>query len=80
MLCQMNRNLIGNIYGRSSIMSVHFVSIRYQTWPSQAILFSDWSIKKKNSPLKPLRQMDRNLVGSIYGRFSIQFAHIVRIR
>jgi hypothetical protein len=51
-----------------------------QSLSSQAILVSDWSIKKNSSPLKPLRQMDRNLVGSIYGRFSIQIAHIVRIR
>jgi hypothetical protein len=30
---------------------------------------SDWSISKK-SPLKPHAQMIRNLVGSIYGKFS----------
>jgi hypothetical protein len=30
---------------------------------------SDWSISKK-SPLKPHGQMIRNLVGSIYGKFS----------
>ena len=34
---------------------------------------------KKSSPLKPLNQMNRNLVGSIYGRSSIKFAHIVPI-
>jgi hypothetical protein len=27
-LCQMNRNLVGNIYRRSSITSAHFVRIR----------------------------------------------------
>jgi hypothetical protein len=37
-------------------------------WPS---LVSVWLISKKSSPLKPLCQMNRNLVGSIYGRFSI---------
>jgi hypothetical protein len=31
---------------------------------------SDWLISKKSSPLKPLCQMNRNLVGSILGRFS----------
>ena len=25
----------------------HFVQIRYQTWPPQAILVSDWLISKK---------------------------------
>jgi hypothetical protein len=41
---------------------VHFGSIRLQKWPPQAILVSDWSISKKSSPLKPLGQMNRNLV------------------
>ena len=36
-------------------------------------------ISKKSSPLKPLCQMNRNLVGSIYGRFSIRIAHFVPI-
>jgi hypothetical protein len=30
--------------------------------------------------LKPLYQMKRNLVGSIYGRSSIKIAHFIRIR
>jgi hypothetical protein len=33
LLCQMNRNLIGSIYGRSSIGISHFVLICRQTWP-----------------------------------------------
>jgi hypothetical protein len=41
-------------------------------WPPQAILFSDWLISKKNSPLKPPGQMNQNLGGSIYGRSSIK--------
>jgi hypothetical protein len=36
-------------------------------------------ISKKSSPVKPLCQMNRNLVGSIYGRFSIKTAHLVPI-
>jgi hypothetical protein len=32
-----------------------------------------------SSPLKPLGRMNRNLVGSIYGRFSIKSAHFVPI-
>jgi hypothetical protein len=45
---QMNWNLVGSIYGRSSLKSAHFVMIHYQTWPPQAILVSDWAILKKN--------------------------------
>jgi hypothetical protein len=76
----MNRNLVGGIYGRSSIKSGHFVLISIQTWPPQAILASDWLISKKSFPLKPLSQMNRNVVGSIYGRFSLKIAHFVPIR
>jgi hypothetical protein len=47
-----------------AIKIAHFVAIRYQTWPPQAILVSDWSISKKYSSLKPLDQMNRNLIGS----------------
>jgi hypothetical protein len=50
-----------------------------QTWPPQAILVSDWLISKKSSPLKPLGQMNRNLVGSIYGMSSMKIAHFVPI-
>ena len=34
---------------------------------------------QKSSPLKPLCQMNRNLVGSIYGRFSTRIANFVPI-
>jgi hypothetical protein len=36
-------------------------------------------ILNKSSPLKPLDQMNRNLVGSIYGRSSVNIAHFVPI-
>ena len=61
------------------LKSAHFVMIRYQTWPPQAILVSDWPIFKKTSPLKPLDQMNRNLVGSIYGMFFMKIANFVPI-
>jgi hypothetical protein len=48
--------------------------------PPQAILVSDWLISKKLSPLKPLGQMNRNLVGTILGRSSIKIAYLVPIR
>jgi hypothetical protein len=45
----MNRNLVGSIYGRSSLKIAYFIPIRYQTWPPQAILVSDWLISKKKN-------------------------------
>ena len=42
---------------------------------AQTILVADWLIPKKSSTLKPLGQMNRNVVGSIYGRPSIKIAH-----
>jgi hypothetical protein len=81
LLGQMNRNLLGSICIMSSIKIAHFVPIRYkQTWLSQAIFVSDWLISKKSSPLKPLGQMNQNLVGSSLGRFSIKITHLVAIR
>jgi hypothetical protein len=59
LLGQMNRNLIGSIYGRSSINNAHFAPICVQTSPLQAILVSDWLISKKSSTLKPLGQMNQ---------------------
>ena len=43
----MNRNLVESILGRSSIKIAHLVPIRWQTWPLQAVLVSDWLISKK---------------------------------
>jgi hypothetical protein len=74
-LGQMNWNLVGSIYGRSSIKIDHLIQIRWQTWLPQATLVSDWLISKKSSPLQPLSQMIWNLVGSILGRSSIKIAH-----
>jgi hypothetical protein len=59
-----DRDEISNLYRGPSIDA---------TWSPQAILVSDWLISKKYSPLKPLYQMNPNLVGSIYGRSSIRF-------
>ena len=78
-LCQMNRNLVGSIYGRFSIKIAHFVTIYLQTWPPQAILVSEWSISR-NLLLWQLGQMDRKVVGSIHGRSSMGIVHSVLIR
>jgi hypothetical protein len=40
----MNGNLVGSIYEMSSINIAPFIPNRLQTWPPQAILFSDWLI------------------------------------
>ena len=77
-LSQMDWNLVGSIYGRSSLKSAHLVMIHYQTWPQQAILVSDWPIFLKSS-LKVLGQMNGNLVGSIYEMSSMKIAHFVPI-
>jgi hypothetical protein len=37
-LGQMNRNLVGSVYGWSSIKIAHFITICLHTWPLQAIL------------------------------------------
>jgi hypothetical protein len=75
----MNGSLVGSILGRFSIKIAHLVPIRKQTWPPQIFLVSDWLISKKSSPLKPVCQMNRNLVGSIFGRSSINIAHLVPV-
>jgi hypothetical protein len=119
-LCQMNRNLVGSIYGRSSIKVAHSVPICYKhghhrrffssetAWPNDPklgrkhlwkVLYKDCSIRPDpltnmtvtgdscfwladfldSSPLKPFGQMNRNLVGSIYGKFSVTIAHFIPI-
>jgi hypothetical protein len=50
--------MTGSIYAMSSMKIAHFVPIGLQTWPPQAILFSDLLISKKSSPLKPLSQIN----------------------
>ena len=47
---QMNRNLVGSIYGRSSIEIANFIPIHQQTWSPQAMLVSDWSILSSPGP------------------------------
>ena len=66
-----DHSLVGSIYARSSIKIVPFGWIRSQTCPPQEILVSDWLISKRSPLLKPSSQMNRNLEGSIYGKFCI---------
>jgi hypothetical protein len=43
----------------------------------KTILVSDWLMLNKSSPLKLLGQMEPNLAGSIYVRYSIKLLHMV---
>jgi hypothetical protein len=48
----MEPNLAGSIYVGFSIKLLHMVPFGQQTWPPRAILFSDWLLLTKHSPLK----------------------------
>jgi hypothetical protein len=72
----MNRNLIGNILGMSFRKIANLVPIHSQTWSPKAIFVSDWLISKKSSSLKPLCQMNRNLVGSIQNK---QYSGVIKL-
>ena len=69
--CPNGAKLGRNVYARSSIKLLHLVPFGQQTWPPRLILFSDWLMLKKSSPLKQLGQMEPNLEGSIYVRCPI---------
>jgi hypothetical protein len=63
----------------SPLLQLHISSRSFNKHGHQTILVSDWLISKQSSPLKPLCQMNRNLVGYIYGGSSIVIAHFVPI-
>jgi hypothetical protein len=73
---QSSWNLVGSIYGRSSLKSAHFVMIHYQTWPSTGNSCFWFTNFKKSPPLKPLGQINRNMTGSIYGMSSMKIAQV----
>ena len=68
LLGQIKPILAGSIYVRSSIKLLHLVPFGQQTRPPRLILFSDWQMLKKSSPLKQLGHMEPNLAGTIYVR------------
>jgi hypothetical protein len=75
-----DRNEISSLYRGPSIEASYQVSVHLaKKHGRHRRLVSDWLISKKSSPVKPLCHMNRNLVGSIYGRFSIKIAHFVLI-
>jgi hypothetical protein len=63
-LGQMNRNLVGSIYGRSSIKSAHFVPIHLQTWPQ--INLKNQSIRNKNRLWRPCLLTDLDGMSNFY--------------
>jgi hypothetical protein len=69
----MNWNLVGSIYSRSSIKIAHFVPIRSQTWPPEAILVSDWLISKKNLLWNRLAKWIEGDNGKSYLSFNRRF-------
>jgi hypothetical protein len=77
LLSQMNRNLVGSNYGRSSIKIAHFIPIRWQTWSPQTIIVSDWPISNnlllwnKNCLWIPCLSTDRDEMSNLYRRPSI---------
>jgi hypothetical protein len=90
-LSQMNWNLVGSIYGKSSINYAHFVSIHWQTWPPQAIIVSDWLIFKnlrffRNQPIRnknglwwPCLLTDRDKISNRYRGPSIDASYQVSV-
>ena len=78
LLGQMDPNLAGSIYVRSSIKFLRFIPFGQQIWLPRAILVSDWLMLNK-SPLKLLGQIKPNLAGNIYVRSPIKLLHLVPI-
>ena len=77
----MNRNLVGSIYGsgRFSIKITHFCPDPFKNMDATSKLIFSLVNFFKSSTLKPLGQMNLNLVGGIYGGSSIKIAHFVPI-
>jgi hypothetical protein len=77
LLGQMEPNLAGSVYVRSSIKFLRFVLFGQQIWLPRAILVSDLLMLNKSSPLKLLGQIKPNLAGSVYVRSSMKLLHLV---
>jgi hypothetical protein len=76
----MDRNEMSTLYRGLPIDASYQVSVHLASEISVFKMQLSLQISKTTSPLKPLGQMNRNLVGSIYGRSSVKIAHFVPIR
>jgi hypothetical protein len=83
----MDQNEMSNLYRGPSIDASYKVSYHLAQQFQRKSCFRNRPIRKKNladfldsSPLKPFCQMNRNLIGSIYGKSSVAIAYIVLIR
>jgi hypothetical protein len=77
LLGQMEPNLAGSIYVRSSITFLRFATFSQQIWLPRAIRVSDRLMLKTISPLKLLAQIKPNLAGSIYRFFLYSFCRCI---
>jgi hypothetical protein len=76
----MDWDKLSNLYREPSIDASYQVSVHMAKWFQRRFLEIEQSeTRLACSPLKPLGQMNRNLVGSIYGRSSIKIGHLVPI-
>jgi hypothetical protein len=76
-LGQFKPNCPSMIIGLSSTKFGFFMPIWNPRWLPQTILASNWLISIKYYPLKPLWQMNWNLVGNIIGSSSMNIGHAV---
>jgi hypothetical protein len=66
-LSQVNCNLVGSIYGRSSIKIVHFVPIRsFGQVVSEEKIFRNRPIRNKNCLWQPYLLMDQDEMSNLY--------------
>jgi hypothetical protein len=75
-MCNLNRGLSIDV---SYQVSVH-LAMRFQRRRLKKKSTNQKQELPKSSPLKPLGQMNRNVVGGIYGRSSLKTAHFLPIR
>jgi hypothetical protein len=60
--------------------SLNIIVIKLEAQWAEPVSLTFHGLSKKSSSLKPLCQINQNLVGSILGRSSIKIAHLVPIK